>query len=89
MLQAAQRQRQLGRDVRVGVVETHGRAETEAMRVGLAEQPMRRSEYRGVTLFEMDLDGLLQAQPSLALVDELAHSNAPGQPACKTLAGCP
>ena len=78
MLQAAQRQRQLGRDVRVGVVETHGRAETEAMRVGLAEQPMRRSEYRGVTLFEMDLDGLLQAQPSLALVDELAHSNAPG-----------
>ncbi len=78
MLQAAQRQRQLGRDVRVGVVETHGRAETEAMRVGLAEQPMRRSEYRGVTLFEMDLDGLLQARPSLALVDELAHSNAPG-----------
>jgi len=78
MLQAAQRPRQLGRDVRVGVVETHGRAETEAMRVGLAEQPMRRSEYRGVTLFEMDLDGLLQAQPSLALVDELAHSNAPG-----------
>jgi len=78
MLQAAQRQRQLGRDVRVGVVETHGRAETEAMRVGLAEQPMRRSEYRGVTLLEMDLDGLLQARPSLALVDELAHSNAPG-----------
>ncbi|MEL7559192.1 sensor histidine kinase KdpD [Stutzerimonas chloritidismutans] len=78
MLQAAQRQRQLGRDVRVGVVETHGRAETEAMRVGLAEQPMRRSEYRGVTLFEMDLDGLLQLRPSLALVDELAHSNASG-----------
>ncbi|MCQ4279150.1 sensor histidine kinase KdpD [Pseudomonas stutzeri] len=78
MLQAAQRQRQLERDVRVGVVETHGRAETEAMRVGMAEQPMRRSEYRGVTLFEMDLDGLLQLRPSLALVDELAHSNAPG-----------
>jgi len=78
MLQAAQRQRQLGRDVRVGVVETHGRAETEAMRVGLAEQPMRRGEYRGVTLFEMDLNGLLQLRPSLALVDELAHSNAPG-----------
>lgn len=78
MLQAAQRQRQLGRDVRGGVVETHGRAETEAMRVGLAEQPMRRSEYRGVTLFEMDLDGLLLLRPSLALVDELAHSNAPG-----------
>lgn len=78
MLQAAQRQRQTGCDVRVGVVETHGRAETEAMRVGLPEQPMTRSEYRGVKLLEMDLDGLLDARPSLILVDELAHSNAPG-----------
>jgi two-component system sensor histidine kinase KdpD len=78
MLQAAQRQRQSGRDVRLGVIETHGRAETEAMRVGLAEQPMTRSEYRGVSLVEMDLDGLLEARPGLVLVDELAHSNAPG-----------
>ncbi len=78
MLQAAQRQRRLGRTLRVGVVETHGRAETEAMLVGLPEQPLLRSEYRGVTLLEMDLDGLLAARPSVALVDELAHSNAPG-----------
>lgn len=78
MLQAAQRQRQSGRDVTIGVVETHGRAETEAMCVGLPEHPMTRSEYRGVRLVEMDLDGLLEARPRLVLVDELAHSNAPG-----------
>ncbi|MBU2012340.1 MAG: sensor histidine kinase KdpD [Gammaproteobacteria bacterium] len=78
MLQAAQRQKRLGCDLRVGVVETHGRAETEAMLVGLPEQPLIRSEYRGITLAEMDLDGLLAARPRAVLVDELAHSNAPG-----------
>lgn len=78
MLQAAQRQMRQGRDVRIGVVETHGRAETEAVRVGLVEQPMVSCEYRGVTLAEMDLDGLLRVRPALVLVDELAHSNAPG-----------
>ncbi len=78
MLQAAQRQRQLGRDLRVGVVETHGRAETEAMLIGLPTQPLIRSEYRGITLAEMDLDGLLAVRPNVVLVDELAHSNAPG-----------
>ncbi|MGA6097298.1 DUF4118 domain-containing protein [Stutzerimonas marianensis] len=78
MLQAAQRQRQIGRDVRIGIVETHGRAETEAMRVGLLEQPMVRRDHRGVPLQEMDLDGLLDVRPQLVLVDELAHSNAPG-----------
>lgn len=78
MLQAAQRQKRLGCDLRVGVVETHGRAETEAMLVGLPEQPLIRSEYRGITLAEMDLDGLLAARPRVVLVDELAHSNAPG-----------
>ncbi len=78
MLQAAQRQLRSGRAVLAGVVESHGRAETEALRVGVPEQPLIRREYRGVTLLEMDLDGLLQARPGLALVDELAHSNAPG-----------
>lgn len=78
MLQAAHRQRQSGRNVRVGVVESHGRADTEALRIGLPEQAMMRSEYRGVTLTEMDLDGLLNARPGLVIVDELAHSNAPG-----------
>jgi two-component system sensor histidine kinase KdpD len=61
-----------------GVVETHGRAETEALLGGLPQQPLVRSEYRGVMLEEMDLDGLLAAKPKLVLVDELAHSNAPG-----------
>jgi len=78
MLQAAQRQKRLGCDLRMGVVETHGRAETEAMLVGLPEQLLIRSEYRGITLAEMDLDGLLAARPRVVLVDELAHSNAPG-----------
>ena len=78
MLQAAQAQLRQGVDLRVGVVETHGRAETEAMLTGLPQQPQRRLEYRGVALSEMDLDGILAKPPKLLLVDELAHSNAPG-----------
>lgn len=78
MLQAAQTQQRQGIDLRVGVVETHGRAETEAMLTGLPQQPLRHLEYRGVALAEMDLDGLLANPPKLVLVDELAHSNAPG-----------
>ncbi len=78
MLQAAQAQQRQGIDLRVGVVETHGRAETEAMLTGLPQQPLRHLEYRGVALAEMDLDGLLANPPKLVLVDELAHSNAPG-----------
>ena len=78
MLQAAQTQLRHGIDLRVGVVETHGRAETEAMLSGLPQQPQQRVEYRGVMLNEMDLDGILANPPKLLLVDELAHSNAPG-----------
>lgn len=78
MLQAAHTQMRQGVSVLAGVVETHGRSETEALLGGIPQQPPLRSEYRGVTLEEMDLDGLLQAAPTLALVDELAHSNAPG-----------
>ncbi|NNB20137.1 sensor histidine kinase [Pseudomonas fragi] len=78
MLQAAHTQLRQGVEVLAGVVETHGRAETEALLNGLSQQPMLRSEYRGVQLEEMDLDGLLAARPKLVLVDELAHSNAPG-----------
>src|SRR3990167_4092744 len=78
MLQAAQAQLRQGVDLRVGVVETHGRAETEAMLTGLPQQPQQRLEYRGVALSEMDLDGILAKPPKLLLVDELAHSNAPG-----------
>ena len=79
MLQAAHSQLRQGVKVIAGVVETHGRAETEALLGGLPQLPLVRSEYRGVTLEEMDLDGLLAAKPKLVLVDELAHSNAPGR----------
>ncbi|UVL12703.1 sensor histidine kinase KdpD [Pseudomonas atacamensis] len=78
MLQAAHTQLRQGVKVLAGVVETHGRAETEALLGGLPQQPLVRSEYRGVVLEEMDLDGILAAKPKLVLVDELAHSNAPG-----------
>ena len=61
----------------VGVVETHGRADTAALIDGLEQVPRRRIEYRGVTLEEMDLDALLRRKPTVALVDELAHTNAP------------
>ncbi|PKA72179.1 MULTISPECIES: sensor histidine kinase KdpD [Pseudomonas] len=78
MLQAAHTQLRQGVKVIAGVVETHGRAETEALLGGLPQLPLVRSEYRGVMLEEMDLDGILAAKPKLVLVDELAHSNAPG-----------
>lgn len=78
MLQAAQAQLRQGVDLRAGVVETHGRAETEALLAGLPQQPLQRLDYRGMTLSEMDLDGILAKPPKLVLVDELAHSNAPG-----------
>lgn len=78
MLQAAHGQLRQGVDLRAGVVETHGRAETEALLVGLPQQALKRLEYRGVPMVEMDLDALLQSPPALVLVDELAHSNVPG-----------
>lgn len=78
MLQAAHTQLRQGVKIIAGVVETHGRAETEALLGGLPQLPLVRSEYRGVILEEMDLDGLLHAKPKLVLVDELAHTNAPG-----------
>jgi two-component system sensor histidine kinase KdpD len=78
MLQAAQAAAAQGIDVRVGVVETHGRAETEALLGGLAAQPLRAWPHRGRTLMEFDLDGVLQQRPALVLVDELAHANVPG-----------
>ncbi len=78
MLASAQARRREGTDIVVGLVETHGRAETAALLEGLQVLPRRRVEYRGNTLEEMDLDALLARRPALALVDELAHSNAPG-----------
>ena len=67
-----------GVDVVIGVVETHGRKETEALTSGLEVVPRKPIEYQGRTLSEMDVDAILGRRPSLALVDELAHTNAPG-----------
>lgn len=78
MLSAARELKRRGIDVVVGIVETHGRAETAALTEGLELLPRRRVEYRDRTLEELDLDALLARKPKIALVDELAHSNAPG-----------
>jgi len=78
MLNAAQEKRSEGVDVVVGLVETHGRSETEALLKGLEVLPRRSIEYRGTTLKEFDLDAALARKPTLILVDELAHTNAPG-----------
>jgi two-component system sensor histidine kinase KdpD len=78
MLEAGQQQAASGADVVVGVVETHGRAETQALMQGLEIIPRRRVEYRGTEVEELDLDAVLARAPQLALVDELAHTNAPG-----------
>jgi two-component system sensor histidine kinase KdpD len=78
MLEAARRELTSGRDVVAGYVETHGRKETDALTEGLPSIPRLRMEYRGMDLTEMDLDALLARRPQLALVDELAHTNAPG-----------
>ena len=78
MLTAAQAKRKAGSDVVVGVVETHGRAETEALLAGLDVLPRQEVQYRGQIIQEMDLDAILARKPALVLVDELAHTNAPG-----------
>jgi two-component system sensor histidine kinase KdpD len=78
MLEAARREHAAGRDVVAGFVETHGRKETDALAEGLPTVPRRQIEYRGVTLAAMDLDAELARKPQIALVDELAHTNAPG-----------
>jgi len=78
MLEEAQSQKEHGKDIVVACVESHGRKETEELLVGLESLPQKEVEYRGVRLKEMDLDKVLARRPQLALVDELAHTNAPG-----------
>jgi two-component system sensor histidine kinase KdpD len=78
MLKDAHEAHRKGIDTVIGVVETHGRPETEALVAGLPVVPMRKSEYRGTLLSEFDLDAVLARKPKLVLVDELAHTNAPG-----------
>jgi two-component system sensor histidine kinase KdpD len=78
MLQAARQKQAEGCEVVVGIVETHGRKETEALLEGMPIMPRTQVEYRGTTLTEMDLDAILTWHPGLVVVDELAHTNAPG-----------
>jgi two-component system sensor histidine kinase KdpD len=78
MLSAARARRLEGIDVVIGIIETHGRAETVALTEGFEQVARRKVDYKGRALEEMDLDALLKRRPALALVDELAHSNVPG-----------
>src|SRR5215510_9599015 len=78
MLTAGRARRKEGVDVVIGIVETHKRAETEALLEGFEIVPRKKVPYRDRTLDEMDIDAVLQRKPKLVLVDELAHTNAPG-----------
>ena len=78
MLQSAHAKMKAGADVVVGIVETHGRAETEALLRGLEVLPRKGIKYREQVLEEMDIDALIVRRPQIAIVDELAHTNAPG-----------
>src|SRR5215471_17009975 len=78
MLQQARARRQDGYDIVIGIVETHGRKETEALLEGLEVVPRRRIDYKGQWLEEMDLDAIIARRPQIVLVDELAHTNAAG-----------
>ena len=78
MLQEGQAEAEAGRDVVIGYLEPHGRADTVAQATGLESVPRRRLDYRGTVLEEMDLAAILRRAPELCLIDELAHTNAPG-----------
>ncbi len=94
MLQAARAKVKDGVDVLVGVVETHGRKETEALLEGLTVLPRKPTIYINRILSEFDIDAALKRRPQLILVDELAHTNVPGSrhpealPGCRGAAGC-
>src|SRR5471030_3060756 len=78
MLTQGRHRRLEGVDTVIGVVETHGRVETEALTKGFETIPKKRGLYKGRVIAEMDLDAILQRKPALVLVDELAHTNVPG-----------
>jgi two-component system sensor histidine kinase KdpD len=83
MLEEGHRRTARGTDLVIGYVEAHGRPETERLLDGLETVPRRRVDYRGVTVEEMDTDAILARHPMVALVDELAHTNAPGSERAK------
>ena len=78
MLEASRFEREDGRDVVVGIVETHGRYDTGALLLGLEILPRRKVDHRGVLVEELDVDAAIKRRPGVLLVDELAHTNAPG-----------
>src|ERR1700716_3774839 len=78
MLKEGRERKQRGEDVAIAFVETYGRARTEELLAGLELIPRKPVPYRGTVLEEMDLDAVFTRRPKIALVDELAHSNAPG-----------
>ncbi len=78
MLEDAHGLKRQGADIVIAVVETHGRVDTAAMIGDLERVPLRKIEYRGVVLEEMDLEGVIKRRPAIAIVDELAHTNVPG-----------
>lgn len=78
MLEDAHALKRQGVDLVIAVLETHGRAETAAMAEGLERVPLRKIDYRGVTIEEMDLDAVIARRPQVAIVDELAHTDVPG-----------
>jgi two-component system sensor histidine kinase KdpD len=78
MLLEGHAEQQAGRDVVIGLLETHGRADTAALAEGLMILPRRRVTYRETTLEEMDLPAIIAHAPEICLIDEIAHTNAPG-----------
>jgi len=78
MLEDAHALQRQGIDIVIAVLETHGRSETAALAEGLERVPLRHIEYRGVVLDEMDLDAVIERDPQVAIVDELAHTDVPG-----------
>ena len=78
MLQEGYADWQAGKDLVIGYLETHGRADIERLAEGMPQVPRRRVPYRGMELEEMDLPGIISRNPEICLIDELAHSNAPG-----------
>src|SRR5215813_3092418 len=78
MLEDAHALKGEGIDIVIAVLETHGRSETATLAEGLERVPLRKIEYRGVILEEMDLDAVIERDPQIAIVDELAHTDVPG-----------
>ncbi len=78
MLQEAHDLKKKGVDVVIGVIDTHGREDTARLMIGLEQIPLRKVDYKGLPLLDLDMDVVLHRRPELVLVDELAHENAPG-----------